>query len=491
MRIMAFGVLFNFASNTNVTLITPASTMVTQQWFIDAVLYSQPIDLFVLTGHNVPRGSASSATLRLVYQAIRKLRPDVPIQVFGGHSHIRDFVVYDKMATGIEAGRYCETAAWLAVSGINTSAGAWNPSKPLGLSHPTQPAVVVTANSSATVSNSSNGLTYFRRYLDWNRRTFEYHTNISHPTSFGSAFPYDQPKGVAVTKEIYTQRQALNLTAPYGCARQSWCVSCAPFMSSSNIFSLLSTALSSVIVNPDRANNSRIIYLNTGNVRFDLSQGPFTYDDAFIVSPFLNTFQYIPNVPYDMAVVSHLQARIEKASLILQQAALPLLNTGSVYKKRDLSTPDFSFSSTLTADMDACVDPSITSDLSTGRSYSSSRIVRRQSTLTSGYHTTDDFGSDGDDAPHTTIPFYSQPHYFSANASFPANGSAPKTVDLICLNYFAAALVADLVSLGGNYTKNDVKDYLPISFTTQDYLPAYVKTASDWRDLANCAVSVS
>jgi len=75
-------------------------------------------------------------------------------------------------------------------------------------------------------------------------------------------------------------------------------------MSSGNIFSLLSTALATIIVNPDRANNSRIIYVNTGNVRFDLSQGLFTYDDAFIVSPFTNTFQYIPNVPYDMAVVS-------------------------------------------------------------------------------------------------------------------------------------------------------------------------------------------
>jgi len=174
------------------------------------------------------------------------------------------------------------------------------------------------------------------------------------------------------------------------------------------------------------------------------------------------------------------------------QAALPLLNTGSVYKKRDLSTADFSFPSALNPDMDACVDPSITSDLSTGRSYSSSRIVRRQSTLTSGYHTTDDFGTDGDDTPHVPIPYYPQPHYFSATANFPTDGSGtPRTVDLIFLSYFGAALVADLVSLGGNYTLGDVRDYLPTSFTTQDYLPAYVKTAAEWRDLEGCAVSAT
>lgn len=305
---MAFGVLFNFAGNTNVTQITPASVMVTQDWFINAVQFSQPIDMFIVTGHNVPRGpgTVSSATLPLVYQAIRKLRPDIPIQVFGGHSHIRDFVVYDAKATALESGRYCETLGWLAVSGINTSAGTWCPSKPLGLPHPTQSAVVVSASSSPVVTNGTNSIAYFRRYLDWNRRTFEYHSNVSHPSSFGSALPFDQPKGISVTNNITAQRAALNLTAPYGCARQNWCINCATFMSSGNIYSLLSTALSTIIVNPARANNSRVIYMNTGNVRFDLSQGLFTYDDAFIVSPFLNHFQYLADVPYNLAVVSNL-----------------------------------------------------------------------------------------------------------------------------------------------------------------------------------------
>lgn len=32
-----------------------------------------------------------------------------PIQAFGGHTHIRDFTVYDSMSTGLESGRYCET----------------------------------------------------------------------------------------------------------------------------------------------------------------------------------------------------------------------------------------------------------------------------------------------------------------------------------------------------------------------------------------------
>lgn len=145
----------------------------------------------------------------------------------------------------------------------------------------------------------------------------------------------------------------------------------------------------------------------------------------------------------------------------------------------------------MTPDLDSCIDPSITSDAATGRSYSSSRIVRRQSTLTSGYTTTDDFGKDGDDTPHLSIPTYTQPHYFSANGTFPPSGSTPSTVDLVFLDYFAAALVADLVSLGANYTVAQVQYYMPPTFSTQDYLPAYVKVAPDWKDVSNCAVSLS
>jgi hypothetical protein len=40
-----------------------------------------------------------------VFKAIRSIKPDVPIQAFGGHTHIRDFIVYDNKATGLESGK--------------------------------------------------------------------------------------------------------------------------------------------------------------------------------------------------------------------------------------------------------------------------------------------------------------------------------------------------------------------------------------------------
>lgn len=312
LRVMAFGVLFDFTGNTNVTIVTKAASMVNQTWFRNAISLnsSRPIDMFVVLGHNVVRPSTSGSTFGTIFNAIRAVRPTIPIQFFGGHSHIRDFAVFDSSSTGIESGRYCETVGWVAISGINSSSGTWPASRPVGLPHPTQYAVKVnstSANSTSSVAPASptpTGLTYFRSYLDWNRRTFMYHTNVTHPSSFGSALPFDTPKGVAVTNVITSNRTALNLSALYGCAPQSWCQTCAPFNSPNNLFTLLSTALVATVVNPARSTVPRMIILNTGSVRYDLIQGPFTYDDSFIVSPFLDGFQFIPNVPYAWASVS-------------------------------------------------------------------------------------------------------------------------------------------------------------------------------------------
>jgi hypothetical protein len=115
--------------------------------------------------------------------------------------------------------------------------------------------------------------------------------------------------------------------------------------------------------------------------------------------------------------------------------------------------------------------------------------TRRQTVVTPGYTTTDDFGTDGDDTPHSKIPSYSQPNYAAGNASFPTDGTTPASVDVIFLDYFADTVVSVLNQLGGatTYTSADVQYYLPPSFTTQSYLPVYAKQF--WQaNVPNCPV---
>ena len=202
--------------------------------------------------------------------------------------------------------------------------------KPHGVPHPSQPAKKVNATITSSIalarSTDPSNLLYSRRYLDWNRLTFAYHGVRSQSQIF------DYHSGLRVSSDITTLRKQLNLTTLYGCAPQTWCLSCKPFGDPGNIFTLLETALASTVVNSSRATIPRLILINTGSARFDLVEGPFTYDDSFIVSPFKDTFQFIPNVPYAQA-----------------KQVLGILNAGSFQKRstepegRSLETKDFVF----------------------------------------------------------------------------------------------------------------------------------------------------
>ncbi|KAI9744636.1 MAG: hypothetical protein M1818_002165 [Claussenomyces sp. TS43310] len=483
LRIMAFGVIFDFTGNSNASIVTKTADLVKQQWFLNAINYTEPIDLFLVLGHNPPRTTSSTSTFGTLYKTIRSIKPNTPIQAFGGHTH----VLYDHMATGLEAGRYCETLGWLSMTGIDspTYFGEMNPE---GVPNPTTIAVKTAAASSSSVGstnskasasphaqllkrqsqvsgNTSNPYRYSRRYLDWNRLTFAYHANGSQNN------PFDIDKGTTVTNEITSIRSKLNLTSLYGCAPATYCQSCKPFGTPGNIFGLLTTALAATVINETRKSIPRLILINTGSIRFDLVEGPFTYDDSFIVSPFTDGFQFIPEVPYEYA-----------------SQVLGILNAGP-YQKRDFDTRDFSFT-TITGAEEPCLDPHL-GPLSPVQKRSSTRgIVRRQSTspIVPGYTTTDDFGSDGDDTKHSSIPYYSQPNDIQANASFPLDGSAPPSVDLIFLDFIAKGYVVPaLQSVGANYTMADVSYYLPSTFTTNSYLPAYAKLA--WqKNVPNCPI---
>jgi hypothetical protein len=337
------------------------------------------------------------------------------------------------------------------MSGINSTTFIGNV-KPRGVANPTRKAT----------NTSTSGLLYSRRYLDWNRLTFEYHATNSQESTF------DYHSGLRVTGDITAVRKKLNLTSLYGCAPATYCASCKPFGDPGNINSLVATALGAVVVNKSRATTARYVIVNTGSIRFDLVKGPFTYDDSFIVSPFNDAFQYIKDVPYDMA---------RKVLASINGAALP--------DKRDDRFGSMMFPREAER---TCVDP-YPSQISgtTKRDFSTRGITRRQTIVTPGYLTTDDFGTDGDDTVHSKIPSFAQPNYVQGNGSFPTTGT-PAVVDVVFLDYFATTVVKVLNALGASYTyAADVSYYLDPSYTTQNYLPDYAK--ANWQaNVPTCPV---
>ncbi|KAI0157845.1 ser/Thr protein phosphatase family [Xylariaceae sp. FL1272] len=441
LRIMAFGVLFDFTGNTNVTKVFPAQTMVTQSWFLEAINSCDPIDVFVLIGHNPVRDSS----FQLVFDAIRAVHPGTPIQILGGHSHIRDFTVYDESSVAIESGRYCETLGWLSMSGfdeINSGYHGISPN-PAGVPNPTRKATL----------NSTSPFVFARRYLDWNRKTFAYHAE----TWYDHTFDYDN--GRATTAQITKYRDQLNLKELYGCVPQDYCMTCAPFTSSKNIFPLLSVALAETVIEDDRQDKARYIISNTGGIRFDMYKGPFTYDDSFIVSPFEDAFLYIPDVPFDKA-----------------SGLLDALNNAGASQKRSLGY--------MPVERDICVDPIVEPRSEIKRDQGTVGTTRRQVVdLEPGYATTDDFGSDGDDTPHSAIPYYSIPDFFQGAAGFDENGQAD-VVDVIFVDF----IESDVLAILGSEYSDQVTYYISEDYTTRDYLPQFVKESDIFQaGLPDCA----
>jgi 2',3'-cyclic-nucleotide 2'-phosphodiesterase (5'-nucleotidase family) len=68
----------------------------------------------VVVGHTPLRDTPGSE-YEVFLSAIRAHLPYIPVQFFGGHSHIRDFRKYDSHAHGIESGRYLETLGWISM----------------------------------------------------------------------------------------------------------------------------------------------------------------------------------------------------------------------------------------------------------------------------------------------------------------------------------------------------------------------------------------
>ncbi|KAI1473468.1 Metallo-dependent phosphatase-like protein [Daldinia eschscholtzii] len=448
LRIMAFGVLFDFTSNTNISKVIPAKTMVTQNWFLDAINYPEPVDIFVVLGHNPVRPTVKTSTFPIVLDAIRAVHPDTPIQFIGGHTHIRDFAVLDSSSTALESGRYCETLGWLSMSGFDSKNSGFSGSLPgpTGVPNPTRKAT----------QNSTSPFVYSRRYLDWNRRTFEYHASTWYNKSF------DYPSGLNVTEDITRDRKQLNLTDVYGCVPQDYCLTCVPFNTSGSIFPLLSDALAVGVVNESRKDIPRYIIANTGSIRFDMYKGPFTYDDQFIVSPFRDIFLYIPGVTYALA-----------------KNLTELLNNAGASRKRDVGV--------VPIEHDVCVDPLPVhySELEGEENREPQlRISRRQVVdLTAGYTTKDDFGTDGDDTAHSEIPYYEIPDFFQGVAGF--NDSQPvDVVDVVFVDFIENDLLA---ILGSNYSSSDVSYYIDANFTTQEYLPLYIQQTEAFQTgLPNC-----
>ena len=412
--------------NANNTIVQPVSQTIQEKWFQEAIR-DKEVDLFVVTGH-VP---LRSPEFDLIYKAIRSQQWDIPIQFFGGHTHIRDYAKYDSKAYALESGRYMETIGFMSISGLRR--GGKVASNEMG-----GEVDFATINASPTFS---------RRYIDNNVFSFYHHTSLN-ATNFATEH------GRNVSSLISSARKALELDKQFGCAPADLWTNRAPYPSDNSIFSWVQEkVLPDMLNDTDHPATPKLVLMNTGALRFDIFKGPFTVDTIYSVSPFTGGFRQIKDVPFSIA--KQLLRILNQEVPLLQPASQPLRAKEPVSLEQIetlVKHTEFAFND---GHSDSHQVPLAVDD-------------SEVSPLTPGYTTSDDAGNDGDDTLHSKIKFYRVPNCVESRINFPQPSDSPNsddeiddpdTVDLLYGSFIENFILLALKFLGTDYSVGDTEAY--------------------------------
>ncbi|KAL2443858.1 Secreted protein [Exophiala dermatitidis] len=406
-RIMAFGFLYDFDRNYNNTIVQRVEDTVREEWF-QAAIRDPDIDLFVVAGHAPVR----SDEFDVIFEAIRSVRSDTPVQFFGGHYHIRDYRVFDSRAHGLASGRFMETIGFQSISGLST-------------------------NSSTDTASS---LSFFRRYIENNLYSFYHHTGLNAST-------FHSERGRNITKGIEEARNALNLDDTFGCAPRDLWMSRAKYPSNSSIFSWLEEEVfPGIIHDTRRGDRPRLVISNTGAIRFDIFKGPFTKDSTYIVCPFTSGFHFLKDVPYNTA-----------------QKLIHLLNSGGeIFESVDSSLALWKMSPPDQLGIpEDVVAPAQTSYEPLHSHGQSPILASEEKAAIPGYTTVDDAGDDGDDTVHAPISFYRVPNCIQSEINPRGINLDGEVVDVVFNEFIQPWVLVGLKFLGLDYSDEDVDKYLP------------------------------
>ncbi|RMX79346.1 hypothetical protein D0869_08385 [Hortaea werneckii] len=502
-RILAFGFLFNFHNNANNTRVQPVQETLKEKWFQDA-LREKDVDLFLVAGHVPVR---ESEEYDAVYRAIRAVKWDTPIVFFGGHTHVRDFKRWEDNAMGIESGRYLETIGFLSMKGLKGGGGRKEDGDVEAQNERENEEKEETTSSSTTPTRSTKkSIQYNRMYIDNNLHSFHHHTKTNSTT-------FATEHGRNVSAEIEHARQTLNLNQTFGCVPQTYWLNRAPYPSNNSLLSLLADRIlpesfatynttTSPTANNHHHHNQKpsIILTNTGALRFDLFQGPFTLDSTFLISPFTSGFRMIRDVPFSAA--DRVLGLLNSEGPILQRegedgfgfgggrgmgwavregvlrAMAPQKGVGGRgvgEEEEEHESRKIGQEGGAGVGAGGQIPLMPASNLERGREQETASSLHEQQTQDNpppptvpGYTTHDDLGAAGDDTLHAPTRFFDVPNCIGSKFFFPntttvvkspeqQESSSPEKVDLIYNAFIEPWILSALKFLGEGYEKGDTE----------------------------------
>ena len=210
-----------------------------------------------------------------------------------------------------------------------------------------------------------------------------------------------------------------------------------------------------------------MVIISSGSQRFDVYGGPFTKNDQLAVSPFLNGFQYIPDIPLRYA-----------------NEVLALLNQPASVSRRDGGMSELDKELYASGDVEMVYRRWLEEMGTTGEEELKRRGIENAKNYTLGYVTKDvswlflylrlalitlptyqACPGIGDDIQHTPLPFYTIPDYVASPAPSVPDDTP---IDFVFVDFNAMTMVQALNKVQNvtKYTTDQAKTYSPV-YTNQ------------------------
>ena len=280
---------------------------------------------------------------------------------------------------------------------------------------------------------TGNSPVFSRNYIDFNKKSFKYHSNSEDLFT---------KKGSNVIHKIDLLEKSLQLDEEFGIVPQNYYMMTRPIDSEENIYHLIKNRvlpkLKPTLVPADELAFNRIIMLNTGAIRFDLYKGPFSRDTEYNVLPFANDWKYLK---LEKWVAIQIEDFLNHRSVIAMLNSPEQQLLQNVEYNNEINKQDNRYN---TAKHQACPfinDPK----------------------LSEGYTTSDDYGCEGDDTPHSSQKIYPIPNVIQSN-SFSLKqgmGNGNEIIDFIFFSYLKNDILYALhhIDQSKSYHESEIKDY--------------------------------
>lgn len=268
-RVLVLGFVYNFEQAANDSMVIHVQLSIKKQYFINAMAETD-IDLVVVLNHIAPQATGYSDLLSDIWKEIRGYKPNTPIVLLSGHSHVEYFKWYDDNAFTLESGCYFQEIGRLRFT--------------------------LDPNTGKLTNN-----TFAYDFIPTSREEFYTLSGVSDEHDF------DTPTGLDIKAQIAVLWQEFNLGFKVGCSPMTYDTTLG-LDDPASAYGLLLNEMVPKVLFVNNSSTSQFFISSTGFLRYNLFEGVVNKNDVFTMCGFNDSYMYFPSMEGSMltAVIQEL-----------------------------------------------------------------------------------------------------------------------------------------------------------------------------------------